>query len=166
LANRATFAEEKGTKKKATTPWLGVLLGLVFTALVQSSSVTTGLAIILVQQGVLPPQAAIPIVIGANVGSTSTALIASLTMSATARASAIAGLLFNAAGLLLFFPFITPFSRWVITEFERPGQAVAAAHLIFNLTIGLLFLLMLNRLEPYLAAWLRPRERNHSAAQN
>jgi Na/Pi-cotransporter len=151
---------------KATTPWLGVLLGLVFTALVQSSSVTTGLAIILVQQGVLPPEAAIPIVIGANVGSTSTALIASLTMSATARASAIAGLLFNAAGVLLFFPFITPFSRWVITEFERPGQAVAAAHLIFNLTIGLLFLLMLNRIEPHLAAWLRPHERNHTAARN
>jgi Na+/phosphate symporter len=44
--------------------------GLVFTALVQSSSVTTGLAILLVQQGLLPPQAAIPIVIGANMGST------------------------------------------------------------------------------------------------
>jgi Na/Pi-cotransporter len=140
----------------AKAPWLGVLLGMIFTALVQSSSVTTGLAIILVQQGVLPPQAAIPIVIGANIGSTSTALIASLTMGATARASAIAGFLFNAAGVLLFFPFMTPFSNWVIAAFETPGKAVAGAHLIFNLTIGLLFLLTLDWIEPRLVAWLRP----------
>ncbi len=146
---------------KATTPWLGVLLGFVFTALVQSSSVTTGLAIILVQQGVLPPQAAIPIVIGANVGSTSTALLASLTMSETARAAAIAGALFNVVGVLLYFPFLTPFSNWLIAAFESPGRAVAGAHLIFNLTIGLLFLTLLHRIEPILSKWLLPQ---HQAA--
>lgn len=134
-----------------------MLLGLVFTALVQSSSVTTGLAIILVQQGVLPPQAAIPIVIGANVGSTSTALLASLAMNATARAAAIAGFLFNAVGVLLYFPFITPFSNWVIAAFESPGRAVAGAHLIFNLTIGLLFLALLDWIAPRLAARLLPQ---------
>lgn len=146
---------------KATTPWLGVLLGFVFTALVQSSSVTTGLAIILVQQGVLPAQAAIPIVIGANVGSTSTALLASLTMSETARAAAIAGALFNVVGVLLYFPFLTPFSNWLFAAFESPGRAVAGAHLIFNLTIGLLFLTLLHRIEPLLSKWLLPQ---HQAA--
>lgn len=141
---------------RATAPWLGVLSGLLFTAAVQSSSVTTGLAIILVQQGVLPPQAAIPIVIGANVGSTSTSMIASLTMNHTARASAFAGFLFNSAGVLLFFPFITPFADWVIAAFETPGRAVAGAHLIFNLTVGLVFLTTLGWIEPRLAAWLKP----------
>jgi phosphate:Na+ symporter len=71
---------------RAQNPWLGVLAGLVFTTLIQSSSVTTGRAILLVQQGVLPPEAAIPIVVGANVGSTSTALVASLGMGSVARA--------------------------------------------------------------------------------
>jgi Na/Pi-cotransporter len=89
----------------AQAPWLGVLTGLVFTALIQSSSVTTGVAILLVQQGLMPPEAAIPIVIGANVGSTSTALMASFGMQPTARATAASNFLFNAVGAIVFFPF-------------------------------------------------------------
>ncbi|MFI5135176.1 MAG: Na/Pi cotransporter family protein, partial [Chitinophagales bacterium] len=65
---------------QAETPWKGVLAGIVFTVMVQSSSVSIGLGILLVQQGILPAQAVIPIVLGANVGSTSTALIAALGM--------------------------------------------------------------------------------------
>ena len=79
---------------------------LVFTALIQSSSVTTGVAILLAQQGVMPPESAIPIVIGANVGSTSTALMASLGMRPAARATAISNFLFNATGAIVFFPFL------------------------------------------------------------
>ena len=86
-------------------------MGLVFTAVVQSSSVTTGLAILLVQQGVLPAESAIPIVLGANVGSTSTALVASISMRPVARATAITNFLFNATGVLLFLPFLGQFTR-------------------------------------------------------
>jgi len=75
LQEQAAFVE---WLERAQTPWLGVLVGLVFTAVVQSSSVTTGVAILLVLQGVLPAEAAIPVVVGANVGSTSTALLASV----------------------------------------------------------------------------------------
>jgi Na/Pi-cotransporter len=137
----------------AGTPWIGVLSGMLFTALVQSSSVTTGMAILMVQQGILPPQAAIPIVIGSNVGSSSTALIASLGMNSTARATAMANLLFNAVGMLVYLPFLRPFSTAVVNFSGDPGTAVAWAHLMFNLTIGFAFVASLDWVEPRLR-WL------------
>jgi len=147
LQNRATFREWLAL---AQTPWMGVLAGMVFTAVIQSSSVTTGLAIVLVQQGTLPPEAAIPMVIGANVGSTSTALIAGLSMKSTARASAIANLLFNTAGMVVYLPFLGWFSRAIVEITNDAGVAVAVAHSIFNLTIALVFLLSLDWVEPVL----------------
>lgn len=132
----------------AQAPWLGIATGLIFTAVVQSSSVTSGVAILLVQQGVLPAEAAIPIVIGANVGSTSTALLASVGMNAVGRATAIANLLFNAVGAIVYFPFLQPFAHAMVNLASDPGLAVAWAHLIFNLTTGLVFLLSLDWIEP------------------
>jgi phosphate:Na+ symporter len=137
----------------AETPWMGVIAGMLFTALVQSSSVTTGLAILLVQQGTLPPQAAIPIVIGANVGSTSTALIAGLGMTSTARAAAVSNFLFNAAGMLVYLPFLKPIARALVQLTGNPSTAVAAAHLLFNLTIAAVFLPSLDWVQPFLR-WL------------
>ena len=57
-------------------PLYGILLGCLFTALVQSSSVTTGLAIIFTQQGILGLENAVPLILGANIGTTATGLIA------------------------------------------------------------------------------------------
>jgi phosphate:Na+ symporter len=151
LQNRAELKEWLAL---AETPWAGVLAALAFTAWVQSSSVTTGLAILLVQQSVLPAQAAVPIVIGANVGCTSTALMASLGMSPIAGATATTNFLFNAAAVLLYFPFLRPFSGAMLDLAANPGIAVAWAHLLFNLTIALIFLLTLSWVEPRLRNWL------------
>ena len=144
----------------AQAPWLGVATGLVFTALVQSSSVTTGVAILLVQQGALPAEAAVPIVVGANVGSTSTALLASVGMSTVARATAMANFLFNLAAVALFFPFLQQFARTMVNFAGDPGMAVAWAHLIFNLVTALAFLVPLNWVEPrFRTLLLRDRAR-------
>jgi Na/Pi-cotransporter len=148
LADAPVFQEWLG---RAEAPWLGVLVGMVFTALVQSSSVTTGLAILLVQQGILPAVAAIPIVVGSNIGTTSTGLMASLGMKPVARATAAANLLFNAAGVLIYFPFLRPFSRLMVDWFGGGTMSVAWAHLIFNVTVGLAFLLLLDRVEPWIS---------------
>ncbi len=137
----------------AQAPWLGLVTGLVFTALVQSSSVTSGVAILLAQQGALPVEAAIPIVVGANVGSTSTALLASLGMGAVARATAFANALFNGIGAVLYFPFLAAFSHAMVSIASDPGLAVASAHLVFNLSISLAFLVAMPWFEP----WLRRR---------
>lgn len=138
----------------AQTTWVGVVIGVVVTAVVQSSSVTTGVAILLVQQGVLPAEAAIPIVVGANVGSTSTALLASVGMNAVARATAKANFLFNVAGCALFFPFLSPFARTVVAQVGDPAMAVAWAHLLFNLPVALVFLVPFDRLVPRLQSRL------------
>src|SRR5882672_9457758 len=72
LAQSSPFAE---ALTRSSTPLMGVLAGMAVTGIVQSSSITTGLCILLVQQAILPATAAIPIVIGANIGTTATALV-------------------------------------------------------------------------------------------
>jgi phosphate:Na+ symporter len=134
----------------AQVPWVGVLAGLVATLAVQSSSVTTGLVILLVQQGVLVPQGAVAIVIGANIGTCATGLIASIPMDRFARRAASANLMFNVVGTILIFPFITPFATFIIGKFETPALAVAMAHLIFNLAITAVFLPFLGPLGRFL----------------
>lgn len=124
----------------AAAPWAGVLVGALATLVLQSSSVVTGLAIVLVQQGVLPPESAIAMVVGANAGSTATALIASLPMGAVARRTAWLNVAFNVSGVLLMLPWLGVYSASILGWQSDPGQAVAWAHLGFNLGISLLFL--------------------------
>ena len=111
---------------------LALLAGMVMTALVQSSSVTVGIAILLVQQGLLPPAAAIAVAIGANLGTTATALLASLQMGAAARRTAVANLVFNAIGVLAIAPWIGEFAQLALRIGQTPDLSVAWAHLIFN----------------------------------
>jgi len=133
--------------------WRGFLLGALVTAIVQSSSAVTALAVALVDANVISFRASLGVLLGANVGSTSTGLIASLGMKPVARATAMANFLFNAVGLLLYFPFLALFSRVMVDSFGGAALAVAWAHLTFNLTVGLLFLSTLGRVEHRLAAW-------------
>jgi phosphate:Na+ symporter len=88
---------------------------------------------------------------GSNIGTTSTGLIASLGMKPAARATAAANLLFDAAGVLIYFPFLRSFSRPMVDWFGAGNMCVAWAHLIFNVTVGLAFLLLLDRVEPILS---------------
>jgi Na/Pi-cotransporter len=131
---------------EARSPLLGLLGGMAITAVVQSSSITTGLAILLVQQGMLPAAGAIPIVIGSNIGTTSTGLLASLGMGRTARRTAVANLVFNVVGVLLFTPFLQPFAEAVLRFAGEPGMAVAWAQLIFNLVMAVVMLVGLRAL--------------------
>jgi phosphate:Na+ symporter len=80
-------------------PLLAIGVGAAFTALVQSSSVTTGLAIILTQQGLLSLENAVPIIMGANIGTTATALIAVVNMDLAAKKTALSHFLLNVGRL-------------------------------------------------------------------
>lgn len=124
----------------AQEPWLGILMGIVVTVVLQSSSVVSGLAIVLVQQGVLDPIGAVAIVVGATLGTTATGLIASIPMDAFAKRAALMNLLFNAVGVVLMLPFVSAFGEWAVRVGETPGQAVAIANLAFNAGVALLFL--------------------------
>ena len=93
---------------------LAVLVGIVITLLVQSSSVTVGLAVLLVEQGAIAPEAAIAVVVGANVGTTSTALIASSTMGSAAKRASRANLFFNVAGAACVLPWLDTYARLML----------------------------------------------------
>jgi phosphate:Na+ symporter len=150
LAQNPVFAE---VLRESSTPLLGVLAGILVTAIVQSGSITTGLCILLVQQNLLSATAAIPIVIGASVGSTSTALIASIKMQRTARRVALANLCFNAFGVVLFLPFLGWFAVRVVEFAGEPGMAVAWAQLIFKIVMSAAVLLLLRIFDRRLAAF-------------
>ena len=133
----------------AATPILGVLVGAFLTAVVQSSSVVVGLAVLFANQGILGPAAIIPIVVGANLGSTTTALVASLGMKTNGRRAAIANTLFNGLGVLVVLPFLTPISNYFASTVNNPGMAVAWAHLSFNILVSVLGFAACDRL----SAW-------------
>ena len=157
LAQSPLFAE---VLSRSRTPMMGVLAGVIVTAIVQSSSITTGLCILLVQQSILPATAAIPIVIGANIGTSATALVASIKMQRTARRVAVANLCFNTFGVVLFLPFLGWFAVKVVDFAGEPGMAVAWAQLIFNLVMTLAVLILLRifqrRLELFDSTQTRP----------
>jgi phosphate:Na+ symporter len=127
----------------AIHPLLAIAAGALVTILVQSSSVTTGLAILLVQQGQIPVIVAIPLMLGANVGTTVTGLLACLRMDRSARRAAVAKFMFNVSGVVLIYPFLDAFGDYVIARANSPAMAVATGHLLFNAGISIVFLIAL-----------------------
>jgi phosphate:Na+ symporter len=97
----------------------------------------------------LPAESAVPIAIGANAGSPSTALIVSTAMSPAARAAAWANLFFNLGGVLALTPFLRPFTSWAL-QAGGADNAVAFAHFVFNASMSVGFLLLLPRIAPVL----------------
>ena len=134
-------------------PILGVLVGVVLTALVQSSTIVTGLAIIMVQQGILSAPEAIPIVIGTNIGTTLKGLLITVGMRGTARRLALANIFFNALGLLLLLPFIRPFSAAMADLSSDPGISVAWAQFLFNLGMTFVGLVLIRIFRERLAGY-------------
>ena len=134
-------------------PILGVLVGVVLTALVQSSTIVTGLAIIMVQQGILSAPEAIPIVIGTNIGTTLKGLLITVGMKGTARRLALANIFFNALGLLLLLPFIRPFSAAMADLSSDPGISVAWAQFLFNLGMTFVGLVLIRVFRERLAGY-------------
>ena len=126
---------------EAHNPLYAIAFGCLFTALVQSSSVTTGLAIILTQQGLISLENAVPLIMGANIGTTSTALIAMFNMDVSAKKAALSHFLFNIGGVILFTPLLFIFGDRLGQYNQNPAIALANIHLIFNLTTSLIFTL-------------------------
>jgi len=117
-----------------------LIIAAAFTALVHSSAATIGLAISLGQSGLMPLEGAIPIILGANVGTAATALVASLGANTEARRVAFAHAGFKIAGALLFLPFLAPFTDLVrLTSADIPRE-IANAHTLFNVALALIFL--------------------------
>lgn len=123
---------------------VNVLAGMVVTSLVQSSSVVTGLAVLLTQQGILNLESALGIVIGSNVGTTTTALLASVGLNNASKLSALANFLFNFAGMVLVLLFFPLFVKLVSLADMPLDRMVALGHLLLNLIMAVAFLIFLH----------------------
>src|SRR5437870_1954990 len=130
LASSALFADL--LRSLTDQPLLLLLLAAIFTALVRSSAAVIGLTISLASAGLMPLVGAIPVILGANVGTAATAALAAVGQNAEARRVAAAHGAFKVIGVLLFFPFIAPFADLVTRTAPDLPRQIANAHTTFN----------------------------------
>lgn len=149
-------------------PGLAIAASAAFTALVQSSSATTGLIIVLAGSGFISLEAGIALVMGANVGTCITAMLSAIGKPREAARTAIAHVVFNVLGVLIFVWLIPRIAEAAVllspafTELdgterlaaETPRQ-IANAHTLFNIGNALVFIWFTNPIAR-LATWLVP----------
>jgi phosphate:Na+ symporter len=122
------------------SPLLAIVVSAVVTALIHASAATIGIAISLVQGGAISLHAAIPIVLGANIGTSMTALLASLVAKPEGKRVAIAHVMTKIVAVLIFLPLIFVLEKGAETIGGSPGRQVANAHFIFNLATAFILL--------------------------
>ncbi|MCW3488882.1 Na/Pi cotransporter family protein [Dethiobacter alkaliphilus] len=121
-------------------PLFGIFIGAMFTALVQSSSASTGLIIAMSWQGILPLPAAVALILGTNVGTCITALLASLGASLPARRAAFGHIAFNITGVLIVLLIFGPFTEFIAGLGGDVTRQTANAHTVFNVVSTLVVL--------------------------
>ncbi len=124
----------------AHNPLLGVMAGTGLTLLVQSSSATVGLTIALGAQGLLPIEAAIPIILGDNIGTTITAMLAAIGTTRSAKQASAAHVSFNLIGVAIFLPLMPLYLPFIVKTADSISHQIANAHTLFNVCNTLLFL--------------------------
>ena len=134
-------------------PLVGILIAAAFTGLVQSSSATTGIVIVMASQGFITLPAGIALAFGANIGTCVTAMLASIGKPREAVRAAMVHVLFNVAGVVLWFLFIPQLAEVVtslsptypeLTGIDKLGaetpRQIANAHTIFNIANTIIFI--------------------------
>lgn len=142
-----------GVMTRMESPLFGILIATLFTALVQSSSATTGIVIVMASQGLVTLKAGIALIFGANIGTCVTAILASIGKPREAVRAGTVHVIFKIVGVLIWLPFIDGLAFLVtaispaaegLTGTERLAQdaprQIANAHTVFNVVNGLLFL--------------------------
>ena len=158
--------------KKIDFPLLLILVGIIFTALIQSSSAATGVVITMVGAGVLPLELALFIVLGANIGTCVTALLASIGANVNSKRVALIHFTFNVVGTVLFTAIIwifrEPVVDFLVSVFPGDDQMslqmrVSLFHVIFNVTTTCLLLPFVKHLVNYSCAVIKDKEEDKDA---
>lgn len=138
------------TVQMADIPILGVVVGTIFTLIVQSSSATVGILQGLYAEGLIPLQGALPVLFGDNIGTTITAILAALGASVAARRAAATHVLFNVVGTIIFMLLLglfTNYVEWISGVLNLdPKMQIAFAHGTFNVVNTIIQL-------PFIGAW-------------
>jgi len=124
------------------SPLLAILLGFIITGIVQSSSVTVSIMVLLANQNLLGMDICMYITLGCNIGSCTTALIASLSGKKDAKRAAMIHFLFNVIGTVIMYVILQFAMDWLLTAFigiagNNPGRIVAYAHMFFKIFLVL-----------------------------
>jgi len=126
--------------KETQNPFIGLLIGMIFDALVHASAIPIGILVVLSQQGLITIENALPILLGANVGTTATALLGSMVSDINGKRSAVAHLIFKCCGAflcLILLPFFVMFLKAISSSI---AQQVAFGHFFSNLIIVIVFI--------------------------
>ena len=135
-------------------PLIGIMIAAVFTGLIQSSSATTGIVIVMATEGLVTLPAGIALAFGANIGTCVTAMLAAIGKPRIAVQAAMVHLLFNVLGVMIWFfsiPYLADFVTWLspAADPSLTGQAklaaeaprqIANAHTVFNVANTIIFL--------------------------
>lgn len=128
---------------KFENPLLGILVGMVFTAIIQSSSASIGILQTLAAGGLITLPSAVFVLFGQNIGTCVTAVLASIGTSRSAKRTTLVHLFFNVIGTVVFTAIciITPFTDMMMEFFPGdPSLQIANTHVVFNITTTLLLL--------------------------
>lgn len=125
----------------ASNIWLGTFIGFVLTNILQSSTLMTSIIVILAAKGILNFDQSFALILGSNIGTTTTALVASIVSNNDGKRIAVAHFLFSFIGVILFLPFIKEFSAFIQSLPLVLHSQVAFSHFIFNFTIAALALI-------------------------
>ena len=128
--------------KKISFPLLLEFLGVIFTAIIQSSSAMTGIVIVMVSNKVMDMNNGLFITLGANVGTCVTALIGIIGANINSKRTAVIHLTFNICGCVLFTPILWIFNKPILNILEamvsKEAMQIAYFHLFFNCTTALI----------------------------
>lgn len=137
-------------------PFVGIFVGMLFTVIVQSSGASIGIIIILASQGLLSLEACLAFTLGANLGTPSTAIIASFNASIEAKRVAYTMLFFKIVMCMLFvwlIPFVSHISDSLGSSWNNPDnlpRTIANAHTVFNIAVAVLVFPFLRKIETFI----------------
>lgn len=125
-----------------SNPFIAVLFGAAFTALIQSSSASVGILQTIAMGGLIPLSSSIYIIFGQNIGTCITAVLAALGAKRSAKRTTIIHLSFNMIGTAFFMIMIqfVPFVDWMVALTDSPAAQIANTHTIFNITTSILLI--------------------------
>jgi phosphate:Na+ symporter len=133
--------------QKTSNIYVSVLVGFLLSTLIQSSAVVAGMVVILSGSGFFGFDQAFAIVLGSNIGTTTTALIAGTVMGKNARRTAVAHFLFNVLGVILLLPFFDVFAQFILLFSDSVSVQVALGHIIFNILSAVIALVFVKQFE-------------------
>lgn len=116
-------------------PLFGILLGIIMTAVLQSSSASVGVLQTLAMQGLVPLKFSVFVLYGQNIGTCLTTLITTVGAKKNSKRAAVIHLLFNVIGTVIFIllSVFTPYVAWIEALADDPMTQIALSHIVFNI---------------------------------